>query len=202
MMNSIDTVWTLVAAFLVFAMQAGFVMLEVGFARKRETVNVLMECIFDTCLCGILFYAVGYAFMFSSGNGFIGYHWFFLQGTPDLYPGTGVPVIAHWIFQYAFADTCSTVVSGAMIGRTGFRGDILYSIGITGFIYPIIGHWAWGPDGWLATMGSADAAGSHHFFVSLGQGFRDFAGSTVVHTIGGMASLAGAVVLSAAMLIT
>jgi Amt family ammonium transporter len=190
MMNSIDTVWTLVAAFLVFAMQAGFVMLEVGFARKRETVNVMMECIFDTCLCGILFYACGYAFMFSSGNGFIGYHWFFLQDTPDLYPGQGVPVIAHWIFQYAFADTCSTVVSGAMIGRTGFRGDILYSIGITGFIYPIIGHWAWGPDGWLALMGTAG-----HFYTALGQGFRDFAGSTVVHTIGGMASLAGAVVL-------
>src|SRR5476649_1447579 len=187
MMNSIDTVWTLVAAFLVFAMQAGFVMLEVGFARKRETVNVLMECIFDTCLCGILFYAIGYAFMFSSGNGLIGYHWFFLQNTPDIYPGTGVPVIAHWIFQYAFADTCSTVVSGAMIGRTGFRGDILYSIGITGFIYPIIGHWAWGPDGWLAVMGSADIAGQwHHFYIGLGQGFRDFAGSTVVHTIGGM----------------
>jgi ammonium transporter, Amt family len=196
MMNSIDTVWTLVAAFLVFAMQAGFVMLEVGFARKRETVNVLMECIFDTCLCGILFYAIGYAFMFSSGTPLIGTHWFFLQNTPDYYPGTGVPVIAHWIFQYAFADTCSTVVSGAMIGRTGFRGDILYSIGITGFIYPIIGHWAWGPDGWLATMGSPDAPGAaHHFFISLGQGFRDFAGSTVVHTIGGMASLAGAVVL-------
>jgi len=196
MMNSIDTVWTLVAAFLVFAMQSGFVMLEVGFARKRETVNVLMECIFDTCLCGILFYAIGYAFMFSSGTPFIGTHWFFLQNTPDLYPGTGVPVIAHWIFQYAFADTCSTIVSGAMIGRTGFRGDILYSIGITGFIYPIIGHWAWGPDGWLVTMGTADVAGAaHHFYISLGQGFRDFAGSTVVHTIGGMASLAGAIVL-------
>src|SRR5215469_7060105 len=190
MMNSIDTVWTLVAAFLVFAMQAGFTMLEIGFARKRETVNILMECIFDTCLCGILFYACGYAFMFSSGNGFIGYHWFFLQGTPDLYPGTGVPVIAHWIFQYAFADTCSTIVSGAMIGRTGFRGDILYSIGITGFIYPIIGHWAWGPDGWLALMGTKG-----NFFESLGQGLRDFAGSTVVHTIGGVASLAGAIVL-------
>jgi len=189
-MDSINTVWTLVAAFLVFAMQAGFVMLEVGFARKRETVNVLMECIYDTCLCGILFYAVGYAFMFSYGNGFIGYHWFFLQGTPATYLGTGIPVIAHWIFQYAFADTCSTVVSGAMIGRTGFRGDILYSIGITGFIYPIIGHWAWGPDGWLALMGTKG-----NFFASLGQGFRDFAGSTVVHTIGGIASLAGAIVL-------
>src|ERR1700744_5343647 len=190
MMNTMDTIWTLVAAFLVFGMQAGFTMLEAGFARKRETVNVLMECIFDTCLCGVLFYACGYAFMFSTGNGFIGYHWFFLQGTPELYPGTGVPVIAHWIFQYAFADTCSTIVSGAMIGRTGFRGDILYSIGITGFIYPIIGHWAWGPDGWLATMGAKG-----NFFESLGQGFRDFAGSTVVHAIGGMASLAGAIVL-------
>jgi len=190
MMNSINTAWTLVAAFLVFGMQAGFVMLEAGFARKRETVNVLMECMFDTCLCGILFYAIGYSFMFSEGNGFIGYHWFFLQGTPATYETTGIPVIAHWIFQYAFADTCSTVVSGAMIGRTSFRGDILYSIGITGFIYPIIGHWAWGPDGWLALMGSAG-----HFFTSLGQGFRDFAGSTVVHTIGGVASLAGAIVL-------
>ncbi|MDR3695861.1 ammonium transporter [Mucilaginibacter sp.] len=194
-MDSINTVWTLVAAFLVFAMQSGFTMLEIGFARKRETVNILMECIFDTCLCGILFYAIGYAFMFSYGNGFIGLHWFFLQGTTvgnptDTYLTTGVPIIAHWIFQYAFADTCSTVVSGAMIGRTGFRGDILYSIGITGFIYPIIGHWAWGPDGWLALMGSKG-----NFFPALGQGFRDFAGSTVVHTIGGMASLAGAVVL-------
>ena len=190
MMNSINTVWTLVAAFLVFGMQPGFVMLEAGFARRRETVNVLMECIFDTCLCGLLFWAFGYAFMFSHGNGFIGYHWFFLAGAPDTYETTGVPVIAHWIFQFAFADTCSTVTSGAMIGRTGFRGDILYSIGVTGFIYPIIGHWAWGPDGFLATMGSAG-----NLLPGLGQGFRDFAGSTVVHTIGGMVSLAGAIVL-------
>jgi len=74
LINTANTIWTLVAAFLVFGMQAGFVMLEAGFARKRETVNVLMECIFDTCLCGILFWAIGYAFMFSSGNGFIGTH--------------------------------------------------------------------------------------------------------------------------------
>src|SRR5882757_4800138 len=106
MVNSINTVWTLVAAFLVFGMQAGFVMLEAGFARKRETVNVLMECIFDTCLCGLLFWAIGYAFMFSEGNKFIGYHWFFLEGAPATYLTTGIPVIAHWIFQYAFADTC------------------------------------------------------------------------------------------------
>lgn len=190
LMNTTNTIWTLVAAFLVFGMQAGFVMLEAGFARKRETVNVLMECIFDTCLCGILFWAIGYSFMFSEGNGFIGYHWFFLSGAPETYMATGIPLLAHWIFQYAFADTCSTIVSGAMIGRTSFRGDILYSIGITGFIYPILGHWAWGPDGFLALMGTPS-----HFLPSLGTGFRDFAGSTVVHTIGGIASLAGAIVL-------
>ena len=190
LINSVNTIWTLVAAFLVFGMQAGFVMLEAGFARTRETVNVLMECIFDTCICGILFWAIGYAFMFSHGNGFIGYHWFFLSGAPATYETTGVPILAHWVFQFAFADTTSTITSGAMIGRTSFRGDILYSIGVTGFIYPIIGHWAWGPDGWLALMGAAG-----HFYPTLGQGFRDFAGSTVVHTIGGVVSLAGALVL-------
>jgi Amt family ammonium transporter len=188
--NSLNTVWTLVAAFLVFGMQAGFVMLEAGFARKRETVNILVECVLDTAICGLSFWAIGYAFMFSHGNGFIGYHWFFLQGAPDTYEATGVALLAHWIFQYAFADTASTITSGAMIGRTSFRGDIIYSIGVTAFIYPIIGHWAWGPDGFLATMGTAG-----NFLPSLGQGFRDFAGSSVVHTIGGMVSLAGAIVL-------
>src|SRR5262249_53097331 len=78
--NPINTVWVLIAAFLVFGMQVGFTMLEAGFCRSRETVNVLMECVVDTCLCGILFWAIGFAFMFSHGNGFIGYHWFFLQG--------------------------------------------------------------------------------------------------------------------------
>jgi Amt family ammonium transporter len=188
--SPVNTMWTLVAAFLVFGMQVGFTMLEAGFCRSRETVNVLMECVVDTCLCGILFYAIGFAFMFSHGNGFIGYHWFFLQGAPATYETTGVAFLAVWIFQFAFADTCSTITSGAMIGRTGFVGDLLYSLAVSGFIYPIIGHWAWGPDGWLATMGSEG-----HFFPSLGMGFHDFAGSTVVHTIGGFIALAGAIVL-------
>ncbi len=163
--NPVNTAWTLIAAFLVFGMQVGFTMLEAGFCRSRETVNVLVECVVDTCLCGILFYAVGFAFMFSHGNGFIGYHWFFLQNAPATYETTGVAFLAVWIFQFAFADTCSTITSGAMIGRTGFVGDLLYSICVTGFIYPIIGHWAWGPDGWLANMGSAG-----NFFPSLGHG--------------------------------
>ena len=188
--NPVNTAWTLIAAFLVFGMQVGFTMLEAGFCRSRETVNVLMECVVDTCLCGVLFYAIGFAFMFSHGNGFIGYHWFFLQGAPATYETTGVAFLAVWIFQFAFADTCSTITSGAMIGRTGFVGDLLYSVAVSGFIYPIIGHWAWGPDGWLALMGS-----DGHVWPSLGTGFHDFAGSTVVHTIGGFIALAGSIVL-------
>lgn len=176
--DALNTTWTLIAAFLVFGMQVGFVMLEAGFARERESVNILVEGIADTCICGVLFWAIGFAFMFEDGNGFIGTHGFFLHGLPDTYGATGVPLLAYWVFQFAFADTASTITSGAMVGRCGFIGDILYSIGVTGFIYPIIGHWAWGPDGWLAV-----------------RGFRDFAGSTVVHTIGGTVSLAGALAL-------
>ena len=181
--SAINTIWVLVAAALVFGMQAGF-------ARKRETVNILVECVLDTAICGVSFYAIGYAFMFGAGNGFIGNEYYFLQGAPATYGSTGVALLAHWIFQFAFADTASTITSGAMIGRTSFRGDIIYSIFVTALIYPIIGHWAWGPDGFLALMGTPG-----HFLPSLGQPFRDFAGSSVVHTIGGMVSLAGAIVL-------
>jgi Amt family ammonium transporter len=188
--NPINTVWTLVAAFLVFGMQAGFTFLEAGFCRSRETVNVLMECVVDTCLCGLLFYAWGFAFMFGSGTPILGTEYFFLQGAPATYGTTGVAFLAFWLFQYAFADTCSTITSGAMIGRTGFVGDLIYSVGVSGFIYPIFGHWAWGPDGWLALMGSEG-----HTLTSLGMSFHDFAGSTVVHSIGGFVALAGAIVL-------
>ena len=179
--NAINTIWVLVAAFLVFCMQVGFEMLEAGFARSREAVNILAEGIADTCICGITFWAWGFAFMFMSGTPWIGTSGFFLQGLPETYGSTGIPLLAFWVFQFAFADTCSTITSGAMIGRTGFIGDLLYSIVVTGFIYPIIGHWAWGPDGWLAVMQPL--------------AFRDFAGSTVVHTIGGAISLAGAIIL-------
>lgn len=188
--NPINTVWTLVAAFLVFGMQVGFTMLEAGFCRSRETVNVLMECVVDTCLCGLLFYAWGFSFMFSEGTPFIGTHYFFLQGIPATYETTGVAFLAYFLFQFAFADTCSTITSGAMIGRTGFVGDLIYSVAVSGFIYPIFGHWAWGPDGFLANMGS-----NGNFFPSLGMSFHDFAGSTVVHSIGGFIALAGAIVL-------
>jgi ammonium transporter, Amt family len=214
--NPINTAWTLVAAFLVFCMQAGFTMLEAGFCRSRETVNVLVECVFDTCLCGFLYYTWGYAFMFGQGNGFIGWHdpndvagqathsWFFLQNVDasTLYWGTGVPVLAHWVFQFAFADCASTICSGTMIGRTDFIGDVLYSVCVSGFIYPIVGHWAWGPDGFLYTMGAQNQIATTsvpsaftHFLPNLNQYFHDFAGSTVVHSIGGWIALAGGICL-------
>lgn len=188
--NPINTMWVLVTAFLVFFMQAGFMFLEAGFARTRETVNVLLEGVVDTCLCGILFYAFGFAWMFGHGNGFIGWGdtaghtWYFMQHLPDTYEATGIATLAFFLFQFAFADTCSTITSGAMLGRTGFWGDLWYSIGVSGFLYPIFGHWAWGPDGWLNAIPFWKAAG-----------FHDFAGSTVVHTIGGSIALAGAIVL-------
>src|SRR5262245_52470442 len=94
--NPLNTLWVLVASFLVFFMQAGFMALEAGFARTRETVNILLEGIVDTCLCGILFWAWGFAFMFGSGNGFIGHQYFFLQNAPDTYGTTGVPLLRFW----------------------------------------------------------------------------------------------------------
>ncbi|MET0458573.1 MAG: ammonium transporter, partial [Ilumatobacteraceae bacterium] len=185
--SATNTAWVLVAAFLVFFMQAGFMMLEAGFARTREVINILQECIVDTCLCALLFWAFGFAFMFGGGNGIIGHEFFFLNGATATYDysgnfDTGVAFMAFFLFQFAFADTCSTITSGAMVGRTAFKGDLIYSFAVSGFIYPILGHWVWGPGGWLQTA---------HGGVFL----RDFAGSTVVHTMGGMIALAGAIVL-------
>ena len=178
--SAINTAWVLVTAFLVFFMQAGFMCLEAGFARTREVSNVMLSCIADTCLCGILFWAFGFAFMFGTGNGWIGHQYFLLHGAPATYGSTGVAFLAFFLFQYAFADTCSTITTGSMVGRTAFGGDLIYSVAVSAFIYPILGHWVWGPDGWLATMGTP---------------FRDFAGSTVVHSIGGFIALAGAIAL-------
>ncbi|HWZ89665.1 MAG TPA: ammonium transporter [Polyangiaceae bacterium] len=200
MINPINTMWVLLGAFLVFGMQAGFTMLEAGMCRNRETVNVLVECVFDTCVCGLLHWAFGFAFMFGGGNAFIGWH---MPGDPtksmifmkdvsvlSVYGATGIPIVAHYVFQFAFADCASTICSGAMVGRTRFVGDVIYSIGVSGIIYPIFGHWCWGPDGFLATMGSEGG-----FLASLGMNFHDFAGSTVVHSIGGWVAIAGAICL-------
>src|SRR4029077_11485427 len=103
--NAINTAWTLIAAFLVFGMQVGFVMLEAGFARSRESVNILVEGIVDTCLCGVLFWAWGFAFMFEDGSGFIGKHGFFLKGLADTYGTTRVPLLAFLVVSVGVAHT-------------------------------------------------------------------------------------------------
>jgi len=133
--NPINTGWVLLGAFLVFGMQAGFTMLEAGFCRERETVNVLVECLFDTCVCGLLHWGWGFAFMFGGGNAFIGWHLpgdptkslIFMRGVDVMstYGSTGIPIMAHYLFQFAFADCASTICSGSMVGRTRFVGDVL-----------------------------------------------------------------------------
>jgi len=173
---AIDTIWTLLAAFLVFFMQAGFAMVEAGFTRAKNAGNIIMKNLMDFSAGTLIFWAVGFAIMFGAGNNFIGYRGFFLQDNFNNL-GLDIPLFAFWLFQAVFAATAATIVSGAMAERTKFSGYLIYSIIISGFIYPVIGHWIWG-GGWLGKLGMID-----------------FAGSTVVHSVGGWAALAGAIVL-------
>lgn len=172
--------WTLIAAVLVFFMQAGFALVEAGFTRAKNSVNILMKNLMDFSMGSLVFWAVGFGLMFGVSNtGWFGASGFFLSDfTPDKDPW----VLAFWMFQAVFAATAATIVSGAMAERTKFSGYLLYSVFVTGLIYPIFGSWAWGGlyqgSGWLE-----------------GLGFIDFAGSTVVHSVGGWAALAGAMVL-------
>ena len=174
---AIDTIWVLLAAFLVFFMQAGFAMVEAGFTRAKNAGNIIMKNIMDFACGSIIYWAVGFAFMFGiTKSGFIGGTGFFLtNGFEHL--GLDVPLTAFLLFQTMFAATAATIVSGAMAERTKFLSYLMYSVVITAIIYPVVGHWGWG-GGWLAELG-----------------FIDFAGSTIVHSVGGWAALVGAAVL-------
>jgi Amt family ammonium transporter len=183
--RGINTVWVLVTAFLVFFMQAGFALVEAGFTRSKNTTNILMKNLVDFIFATIAFWAIGYALMFGTGNSFIGLSGFFTSGLEG--DVAGVPVLAFWLFQLVFAGTAATIVSGAMAERTRFKAYLIYSVVISALIYPIFGHWVWG-GGWLWTLG-ADLG----FMPADGPtGFRDFAGSTVVHSVGGWCALVGA----------
>jgi Amt family ammonium transporter len=175
--NNLDTVWVLVAAFLVFFMQAGFALLEAGFAQAKTVVNIFMKNMFDLAVGAVAYWAIGFGIMFGAGNAFFGTEWFFLSDLPEIYPGLTIPSYVFFFFQFAFAATAATIAGGAMAGRTDFRGYLIYSLLVTVIIYPLIGHWTWG-GGWLAEMG-----------------FTDFAGSTIVHSTGAWIGLTGAVVL-------
>ncbi len=174
--QGLDTVWVLIAAFLVFFMQAGFGMVEAGFIRAKNTCNILTKNFLDFCMASLAFFLVGYALMFGDGNAFCGTQGWALAGLGDK-TVSGIPVYAFWLFQAAFCGAAATIVAGGMAERMKFVGYLIYSFLISALVYPIIGHWAWG-GGWLA-----------------GMGFFDFAGSTVVHTTGGMAALVGTIIL-------
>jgi Amt family ammonium transporter len=171
--QGIDTVWVLISACLVFFMQAGFAMLEAGSTRSKNAINIMMKNLMDFSFATLSYLAIGYAFMFGAGTSLIGLEGFFLGE----FGGSEVD-LAFWFFQLVFAGTAATIVSGAVAERTKFAAYIIFSIVITAFIYPIAGSWVWRGDGWLAQLG-----------------FSDFAGSTVVHSLGGWAALMGAILL-------
>jgi Amt family ammonium transporter len=185
-----NTLWVMVAAFLVFWMNAGFACVESGFCRAKNTVNIMGKNFIVFAIASIAFWAVGWTFMFGDGNSFIGLQGFFVNG-PDNSPASGdaykgvyssinwaeVPLLAKVFFQLVFAATAATIVSGAVAERIKFHAFIIFSFVLVAVIYPISGHWIWG-GGFLASWG-----------------FWDFAGSTVVHSIGGWAALAGVIIL-------
>lgn len=179
---AVDTLWVSVAAFLVIFMNAGFGMLETGFCRQKNAVNILSKNLIVFALATISFWAIGFGFMFGTGNDYIGLSGFFLQGDDTTFKAldwTSVPLAAKFLFQVAFAGTAATIVSGAVAERIKFVDFIIFSVLLVGISYGITGHWVWG-GGWLSTMG-----------------FWDFAGSTVVHSVGGWAALMGAIFLGA-----
>ena len=174
---AIDTVWTLVAAFLVFFMQAGFAMVETGFTRAKNACNIIMKNLMDFSVGSIAYWAVGFGVMFgASALGLFGSDGFLL-GAANTSTPEGMWQFTFWMFQVVFAATAATIVSGAMAERTKFPAYLVYSVFICAIIYPVVGHWIWG-GGWLSS-----------------KGMIDFAGSTVVHSVGGWAALAGAMLL-------
>ena len=181
MLSSVNTMWVLLGAAMVFFMQAGFAMVETGFTRAKNAGNIIMKNLMDFCIGTPLYWLVGFGIMFGVNNGFIGVVDLFCGNLEsgayaDVIPA-GVPALAFLIFQTVFCATAATIVSGAMAERTKFSAYCVYSAIISLIIYPISGHWIWG-GGWLAELG-----------------FHDFAGSTAVHMVGGVAALVGAKIL-------
>jgi len=173
----VDYIWVAMSAFLVFIMQAGFAMLEGGLTRAKNTTNLMLKNIMDFSMCSLAYMAIGFAFMFGASKaGLIGSTgWFLLGDTYD------VGTYLLFLFQVMFAGTAATIASGAVAERMRWRAYFVYSIVVGAVIYPIFGHWVWG-GGWLSTL-------------PLGVGHVDFAGSGVVHTIGGIVGLTGTMVL-------
>lgn len=185
--TSLNTVWMLLAAMLVFFMQPGFALCEAGFTRSKNTANILFKNFVDFMFGSLLFWFIGFGFMFgSNGEGFIGMPNF---GDLSFYTGSDLPVEGFLIFETVFCATSATIVSGAMAERTKFSMYCIYSLFITLIIYPVEGHWTWG-GGWLC---NADEAS--WMMTNIGETFHDFAGSAIVHSVGGVLALIGAIFL-------
>lgn len=186
--GSLNTIWILIAATLVIFMNAGFGMLEAGLCRRKNAVNILTKNLIVFALATIAYWAIGFSLMFgSSGNGLFGMGGFFLTGDSAAYGlnpfPEGLPVSVFFLFQVAFSATAATIVSGAVAERIKFNEFLIFSVLLVAISYPITGHWVWG-GGWLSSLAIMGA-----------EGFKDFAGSTVVHMVGGWAALVGAVML-------
>ena len=177
LISSINTTWVLIAAALVFFMQAGFAMVEAGFTRAKNSGNIIMKNLMDFCIGTPLFWLVGFGIMFGSSSGFFGGIDLFTRGDYSSILPEGVTFFAYFIFQTVFCATSATIVSGAMAERTKFSAYCIYSAIISLIIYPLSGHWIWG-GGWLSQLG-----------------FHDFAGSTAVHMVGGICAFIGAKIL-------
>ena len=156
MYSSVDTIWVLLGAALVFFMQAGFAMVETGFTRAKNAGNIIMKNLMDFACGSLVFWIFGFGLMFAGSGKLIGGLDFFIQGNYGV--EGGYPSWAYVIFQTVFCATAATIVSGAMAERTKFKSYLTYSIAISAFIYPISGHWIWG-GGWLAQLGFIDFAG-------------------------------------------
>ena len=183
--NGLNTVWMLLAAMLVFFMQPGFALVEAGFTRVKNTANILMKNFVDFMFGSLLYWFIGFGLMFGAG-GFIGMPHFF---DLSFYDGGGLPTEGFLVFQTVFCATAATIVSGAMAERTKFSMYLVYTIFISVLIYPVSGHWTWG-GGWLMN----GEAGSF-MMETFGTTFHDFAGSTIVHSVGGWIALVGAAIL-------
>lgn len=181
---SLDTMWMLLAAMLVFFMQPGFALVEAGFTRTKNTANILMKNLLDFMLGSLLFWAIGFGVMFGAGS-FAGMPHFFNISFYD----TQLPVEGFLVFQTVFCATAATIVSGAMAERTKFSMYLAYTVLISVLIYPVSGHWTWG-GGWL--MNGEEGSFMMNTF---GTTFHDFAGSTVVHSVGGWVALVGAAII-------
>lgn len=177
MYSSVDTMWVLLAAALVFFMQAGFAMVESGFTRAKNAGNIIMKNLMDFSLGTPIYWLIGFGIMFGGSGAIFGSLDPMVRGDYSAILPSGVPLLAFLIFQTVFAATAATIVSGAMAERTKFSSYLIYSMIISGIIYPVSGHWIWG-GGWLSNLG-----------------FHDFAGSTAVHMVGGVAALVGAKIL-------